>query len=97
MPFSYSFREAISATYGRSVWSQCRHLTGRSLGPLFGGAALRLVGEGLVCARLDQPDLVGEDHRLDAVTQSELVEHVGDVGLDRGLADFEFASNLRVR
>src|ERR1700694_354013 len=48
-------------------------------------------------ARFDQPDLVGEDHRLDAVAQFQLVEHVGDVRLDRGLSDLQLFRDLRVR
>jgi hypothetical protein len=34
-------------------------------------------------ARADDSCLVGEDDRLDAVAEVELVEDAGDVGLDR--------------
>src|SRR5579884_130930 len=45
----------------------------------------------------DQARLVGEDHRLDAVAQAELGQEVGDVGLDRRLADVEALGDLGVR
>src|SRR5215467_9785662 len=43
-----------------------------------------------------QPDLVCQDHGLDAVAQIQLVEKVGDMGLDRGLADVELRGYLGV-
>ena len=47
-------------------------------------------------ARRDQAGLVGEDHRLHAVAQPQLGEHVADVGLDRRLADHQLGGDLRV-
>src|SRR6202022_1864902 len=47
-------------------------------------------------AGFDQPDLVGEDHGLDAVAQFQLVEHVGDVRFDSGFPDLQVFSDLRV-
>jgi hypothetical protein len=37
--------------------------------------------------RLDQPRLVGQDHRLYAIAQAELAQDPVDVRLDRPLAD----------
>ena len=42
-----------------------------------------------LATRRDDARLVGEDHRLHAVADAELGEHVGDVGLDRAVADHE--------
>src|SRR5215472_7150883 len=43
-----------------------------------------------------QPRLICQDHRLHAVAQLQLVEHVGNVGLDRGLADMKSGGDLGV-
>src|SRR2546425_11719873 len=80
---TFPFAIGISFTndlcrHGTGETAASRHLCARSLAPLRGGAGLRLAGE-LGGAWLDQADLVGEDHRLDAVAQFQLVEHVGDV------------------
>src|ERR1022692_1113911 len=50
-----------------------------------------------VTARPDQPVLVSEDHRLDAVAQSELRQDPPDVRLDRRLGDEKAARDLAVR
>src|SRR3954470_17039672 len=46
--------------------------------------------------RGDETALVGEDDRLHAVAQAELGQHVGDVGLDRVLAEHELRGDLGV-
>src|SRR5690606_18308981 len=48
-------------------------------------------------AGLDQPRLVGEDHRLHPVAQVELGQHLSDVRLDRRLGDDEPLGDLPVR
>ena len=45
---------------------------------------------------LEEPGLVCEYDRLDAVAKAQLLEDVGDVGLDGGLADVELLSDLCV-
>src|ERR1017187_8627279 len=50
----------------------------------------------LTQTRLDQPRLVGEHHGLDAVTQFQLVQEMGDVRLHRGLAEKEAHGDLAV-
>ena len=47
--------------------------------------------------RVDEPGLVGEHDRLDAVAQVELLEDVRDVRLDGRLADVELLADLGVR
>src|SRR4029077_4975598 len=86
----------MSGFDGRANGSACRHLRARFLGPLRGGPALRLEVERLVCAWLDQPDLVGEDHRLNAVAEPQLVEQMRNMRLYRGVADLQLASDLWV-
>ena len=49
-----------------------------------------------VRAGLDDPGLVGEHDGLDAVAQSELREHAGDVGLDRRAGHDELLGDLGV-
>jgi hypothetical protein len=44
---------------------------------------------------LNEAALVGEDDRLGAVVEVELLEDSGDVGLDRGLAEDELAGGRR--
>src|SRR5947209_20423403 len=46
--------------------------------------------------RTDQTCFVSEDHRLHAIPQLELVEHVRDMGLHRGLSDVKARSNFGV-
>src|SRR5437867_1366729 len=46
---------------------------------------------------LEDPRLVGEHDCLDAVAEVELLEDVGDVRLDRRLADVELLRDLPVR
>jgi len=48
-------------------------------------------------AGLDEARLVGENDELHAVPQVELLQDVGHVGLDGGLADVELAADLGVR
>ena len=50
----------------------------------------------LLPARDDEPGLVGEHDGLDAVAQPELAQHVGDVGLDRRVAEDERRGDLGV-
>ena len=50
----------------------------------------------MVAAGADDAGLVGEDDRLDAVAEVELVEHAGDVGLDRERRDDELFGDLGV-
>jgi hypothetical protein len=45
---------------------------------------------------VENPRLVGEHDRLDAVAEVELLEDVRDVGLDRGVADVELLRDLQV-
>src|SRR5829696_4179484 len=45
---------------------------------------------------LEEPGLVGEYDRLNAVAKAELLEDVGDVGLHRCLADVELLADLGV-
>ena len=45
---------------------------------------------------VEQPRLVREHDRLDAVAQVELLQHVGDVGLDRRVADEQLLADLGV-
>ncbi|MDX6248473.1 MAG: hypothetical protein QOF10_1833, partial [Kribbellaceae bacterium] len=47
-------------------------------------------------AWLDQAGFVGEDDCLDAVPEGEFGQDVGDVGLDRRLADHKSLRDLRV-
>jgi hypothetical protein len=44
----------------------------------------------------DRPGFVGEDDGLDAVSEAELGQQVGDVGLDRGLAHHQVGGDLEV-
>src|SRR4249920_1070409 len=48
-------------------------------------------------AGVEEPRLVREHDRLDAVTKIELHQDVGDVGFHGGVTDVELAGNLRVR
>src|SRR5713226_9162780 len=85
-----------SPIFGSPSWGRRAPLRGGEVPPPCpppeGEGIYRLAG-----AWLDQPDLVGEDHRLHAVAEPQLVEDMGDVGLDRGFADLQLASDLRVR
>src|SRR6187551_3093651 len=47
--------------------------------------------------RFEETGLVGEDDRLDAVAQAELLEDVRDVRLHRRVADEELLADLGVR
>src|SRR5438105_14123543 len=47
--------------------------------------------------RVEEPRLVREDDRLDAVTEVELLEDVRDVRLDGRVADVELSADLGVR
>src|SRR5215208_314408 len=49
-----------------------------------------------VLSRLDEPGLVGVDHRLHAVAQAELAEQVRDVGLDCGVGEDQRRGDLGV-
>src|SRR3954452_23138223 len=46
---------------------------------------------------VEEPALVGEDDGLHAVAEVQLLQDVGDVRLDRRLADVELLADLRVR
>lgn len=46
--------------------------------------------------RCDQPQLVGGDHRLHAITKSELGENAADVRLHGPLRDVQALSDLRI-
>jgi hypothetical protein len=61
------------------------------------GAAQR-AGRSLlgVASVVEKPGLVREDDCLDAVAEVELLEDMGDVGLDGGVADVELSSDLGV-
>jgi predicted MFS family arabinose efflux permease len=75
-----------TAAYGVAGWAGVVALVG--LAPL--PALLASL------SRLHQPGLVREDHGLDAVTQAELAEDPGHVGLDRRLGDDEPRGDLGV-
>jgi hypothetical protein len=46
---------------------------------------------------LNEAALIGEDDRLGAVVELELLEDSGDVGFDGGLAEDELAGDLTIR
>jgi hypothetical protein len=67
-------------------------------GPVFHGTRDRLATLTAVdtVQRRREPGLVGQHDRLDAIAETELLEDVGDVGLDGGLADVQLFADLRV-
>ena len=81
--------------------SRCTAHRGRSAAGHYSFHALkrspkRIDGAMSCLARRGQAALVGEDHRVDAVTCAELGEDPPDVGLDRGLLDDELGCDLAV-
>src|SRR4029450_2133614 len=69
--------------------------TSSSSGVRAGGLLCRIAVPGRKLRR-HQPFLVSDDDRLDSVAQAELAKHVGDVRLNRVLAEDELRRDLGV-
>src|SRR5205809_1424800 len=83
--------DANTGRYWRARGRRSGADTGRN--PCARGRGINHLGS---VAGADDPRLVGEHHRLDAVAQAELAQDPGDVALDRRLAEEELPRDLRV-